>query len=744
MGHNLQLSILFIAIVLVTFSYSILLLGQLINPVKWLLHFGIAFLACHVFFIDDMQSNMIDNMLTGTTAISILIHHEIRDRKWISIALVAAMFGLYIKSSIGVMCLSLLVSYCVIYWFLYHDRKKLLTILGSYAVLYFIFWFFIYHNFQGSIDYLWSTFQFVKGYSAMAVQAENHWKLLGTALALFFLIPAFYRDTRIRLLYGLFLLTLFSAWKHSYSREEEIHLTVFYNCLILFFFIFIVYVNYVRIVQLALIVTVLICVHRNTELTGNYFLDDRISLNSFNNFNEAFFNYKQFADEALQASADSVQRKKLPDDALKIIGNKSIDFFPTELGYVAANKVNWKPRPVIQSYSAYTEWLDKQDAQYFASENSAQFILWEFNSDRWGGNNFGEIDNRYVLNNEPDAIYQLLNHYKAVYKNSTFILFKKVTAENLEPARTVKTESATWNQWIKVPQVEDGIVRAKMTCLGTFLQSLKSALFKDAEFYMDCKLSNGNVIQYHIIPENAQRGLWINPLFIKDIGKLNIPFSFVDEIRFTCSSSSLMQPSINVSWDVIDVKPVENIPLENKTDSIYNGRFKNACRLFLADEPSARRQVLHSLNDFEAQQENWSYNTASITGDTFLNGKKAEQMNAQETYSSTFSIPIDKYLNDSTSLIIDASAWFKLSDNPKGCLVIQLSDDNGTFLWKTWELVNYVNDQSDWEQIFAEEKIQNEHRKNVKLGVYILNDKSRLWIDDFEVKLYTSPKERGK
>ncbi|HSY77840.1 MAG TPA: hypothetical protein VK890_13325 [Bacteroidia bacterium] len=733
LGHNLAISLVFISLLYITFSYAAILLGQVINSGKWLLHLGVVFLVCRLFFVEDI--------LVGTTAVSLLLYNENKKRRWIALALLASMFSLYIKSSVGISCFFLLISYCAINWYLVRDYKQGLKIITSYVMLYFVFWFCIYWNLHGCLMFLWSTFELVKDYSAaMSIYPDNNWWLLGGGLIIFFLVPFIYKDKKVYMLYALFFLSIFAAWKHGYAREEEVHLSSFYGFLILFFLVYIIYIDKVRILHVFFMALAFMGIYRNMQLTGHYHVDDKVSLNGgINNFSEVFLDYKNFVQKAVNTSAENVKSKKLPDEVLKIIGDKTIDFYPTELTYVAANNLNWKPRPVIQAYTAYNDWLDKEDAKFFASEKSPEFILWEFGADRWGDKNFGEIDYESTLNDEPNALHELLSRYKAVYKNATIILFEKSASENLSQPKAIKTEITTWNKWIEVPATDDGILRAKMICSGNLLRSLKSILFKDEEFYMDCKLTNGNIIEYRIIPADAQNGLWINPVLVTDINKTSVPDYLVDEIRFTCSNVKLMHNEINVEWDLIDVRAQQNIQPKENT---YEGKYKNAYTLFMLNEKSTEKLVFESHNDFEGLCENWSYNASSVTDEQFLTGRKSEQMSVEDIYSSTFSIPVSQYLNDSISLMVNASAWVKFSGDAKGTLVIQMDDDKGNFFWQGRQLSDYLHNENEWKQISTEEKIIVGNRKNVKLKVYIINDKSpHLWIDDFDVKLYSLPQK---
>lgn len=566
MGNNLIWSIGFISIVYLTFIYTALFLGYLINKKKWLLHIGVVFLLCQMIGIDDL--------LIGTTAISLLLHYETTNRKWLFIALLGSMFGLYIKSSFGVVCLLLIFSYLLIHYFLFRNFKKTLIISAGIIVLYFLFWFLIYLDFQGCLKFLWATFQLAKDNSdAVAVYPENNWWLLGTALTTFALIPVVARDRKIYILFFLFLLSTFASWKHSYSREEEVHLTVFYHFLILFFSVFIIFINRTKPLHIVLITVSLIALYRNMILTGYYHRDDRIQIiNGLNNFCEVFFDYNNLVGKSITVSRENILSKKLPKEVLNKIGNESVDVYPWDFSYIAANHLNWKPRPVIQSYAAYTEWLDNQDAMYFLSDKSAKYIIWELINDR-GQKGFYSIDNRYLLNDEPCAIVEFFRHYTPIYKNEDIILFQKTERENFSPPRIIKSDTVAWNQWIRVPPFSKGITRVKVKFRMNILGALKTFIYKGEAFRIDCQRTDSTVVHYRIIQDNAEDGIWINPLF-EDVRTDTVRLSKVNEIKFTCSNENLMKENIFIEWEAIELRKERISVLDSIHSITYNDIFR--------------------------------------------------------------------------------------------------------------------------------------------------------------------------
>ncbi|MFM5960370.1 MAG: hypothetical protein ACKOQ2_24990, partial [Dolichospermum sp.] len=59
-----------------------------------------------------------------------------------------------------------------------------------------------------------------------------------------------------------------------------------------------------------------------------------------------------------QKSLSNLANIQLPDTIKNLVNCKTIDIIPWEISLVPANQLNWKPRPIFQSYSAYTKTLD--------------------------------------------------------------------------------------------------------------------------------------------------------------------------------------------------------------------------------------------------------------------------------------------------------------------------------------------------------------------------------------------------
>jgi len=77
---------------------------------------------------------------------------------------------------------------------------------------------------------------------------------------------------------------------------------------------------------------------------------------------------------------------KLPDSKLQEIGNATIDILPIDVSILHLNNLNYYPRPIMQSYSAYKPVLDSLNANHFYKPQRPELAMIKM----------GFIDNRYV------------------------------------------------------------------------------------------------------------------------------------------------------------------------------------------------------------------------------------------------------------------------------------------------------------------------------------------------------------
>src|SRR5262249_34455668 len=86
------------------------------------------------------------------------------------------------------------------------------------------------------------------------------------------------------------------------------------------------------------------------------------------------------------------------------VGAATVDMISYEQGLVFINQMNWRPRPVFQSYYACTPWLIAANAQFFQGPRAPEYLIFKFQT----------IDRRMPTLEDSGALVQVFHHYQPV------------------------------------------------------------------------------------------------------------------------------------------------------------------------------------------------------------------------------------------------------------------------------------------------------------------------------------------
>ena len=82
-------------------------------------------------------------------------------------------------------------------------------------------------------------------------------------------------------------------------------------------------------------------------------------------------------------------KRIIPQRVLDKIGKQSIDIFPWDCEYLLENKLNYTPRPVFQSFTVFTPYLQALNYDFYLKK-APQYIIYDYDA----------IDGRYPFNEE--------------------------------------------------------------------------------------------------------------------------------------------------------------------------------------------------------------------------------------------------------------------------------------------------------------------------------------------------------
>ena len=208
---------------------------------------------------------------------------------------------------------------------------------------------------------------------------------------------------------------------------------------------------------------------------------------------------KYFSDLSNYSVAPEIDSSFENEELKKTVGKSSVDVVPAEISQIYFNELRYNPRPVIQSYSAYNEFLDSLNQQKFKSENKPDYILFSA----------GSIDDRYPFFDEARTKLAILSNYR-VEKS---IVDQLVLAKKQMPARLVRgnTEirSARLGKNITIPKsssLQFTRIRVHYDTWGR----IKRFFFRPPGLSITFTLTNGDSSTYRAVTTLLEGGVIIN------------------------------------------------------------------------------------------------------------------------------------------------------------------------------------------------------------------------------------------
>lgn len=635
--------------------------------------------------------------------------------KYIAFFLTA--LALFIKAYIAIISGLFFFSFIGYWLYTLKNWKQFLIDCCCLLGLMIVIWILMYGTVTGFGKYIWGMIHLAQDNSSAAANYPyNNWWILVLFFSLLAIVFLMNR-TRKSLFYLVLIgLGLFATWKHGMAREDISHvqgLFIYVVCCLLIFILFQKDKIYLNIVLS--IATVFVFSINEKNAIGYHPLEYTVfRVDCFIDF---VTNFAELKNQAENTSQKNIEVNKLPEPVRNAISNSTVDIYPWDYSIIAVNKLNWQPRVVIQSYASYTSWLDAQNAAHFNSNLAPDYLIWELNkiSNDVNGGDMNSIDDKYLLNDEPQTMIRLLENYEYYYSDKKFQIVKKRKAPLSLTSQEIGHDSSSWGEWIEVPEVKKNLLRSKLHFDKTFFQRMKSFFYKDEQFWIYLKLNNGTIHKYRIVPKNAEDGLWITPY----IYNANTAYA-VEKIMFKCSMQNWLSDKLTIDWEEFK----------------GNDASSQAMNFFHIDQLSNDSLILNSMNNYEVKSvNNWNELAAGQFSDTAFLGSKSQVLKAQ-AYSSTLTLPLDSIAFQDLKITTDC--WikpqaYKLTNSIS--LVISIEDANGNIVWNSMSIDRQLIDETQWNNVYNFLTYKNNVAKRL-LKIYVYNTSEQdVLIDDFRVMI---------
>lgn len=187
------------------------------------------------------------------------------------------------------------------------------------------------------------------------------------------------------------------------------------------------------------------------------------------------------------------------------IGRSTVDLLTFEQGLIFLNGLNYQPRPVLQSYSAYTPALAAANARFFQSERAPEFVIVRLNT----------VDGRYPGQDDALALAEFVRSYDVALAGGAFTLLRRKSPAPL-PQQLVRAPLGQpvpfYGREIAVPDGRGHPIWIEIDFRPTWLGRLRAFFYHAIPPVMTVRLKDGGEEGFRIIPTTSRKGFFLQPL----------------------------------------------------------------------------------------------------------------------------------------------------------------------------------------------------------------------------------------
>lgn len=203
--------------------------------------------------------------------------------------------------------------------------------------------------------------------------------------------------------------------------------------------------------------------------------------------------------DSLRDATDHAHREILGACPLTRVAG-SVDIYPTDINCVLAHGMAWKPRPVFQSYSAYTPGLQMLNRAHIAGADAPDHLFVDVKP----------IDGRLPVLEEGNAWPCLAQRYRPAGAMQGDFLPLTRTAGDCGTTRETGSQAARLGEPVTLSC--DRQVLASFDFRATATGRLASLFYKTRRLSIDVRTCDGETHSYRFVPGMATLPLPLSPL----------------------------------------------------------------------------------------------------------------------------------------------------------------------------------------------------------------------------------------
>jgi hypothetical protein len=185
-----------------------------------------------------------------------------------------------------------------------------------------------------------------------------------------------------------------------------------------------------------------------------------------------------------------------------IVGNERVDVIHSAAAIALINGFNYAPRPVFQSYAAYTPLLSELNRAYFTGERAPRFVL--LRHDR--------IDDRLPVLDDAPALLEILRRYEPRLGEKGYVLLEKRAGEPPPLHRaTILRRTLRLGEWIDLSEWKQEALWMRVRWQTPLQGRLRSFFLHAAPLRVELEFSDGRSASHRLCRGPASDGFLLRP-----------------------------------------------------------------------------------------------------------------------------------------------------------------------------------------------------------------------------------------
>jgi hypothetical protein len=203
--------------------------------------------------------------------------------------------------------------------------------------------------------------------------------------------------------------------------------------------------------------------------------------------------------------AELKEQYDLPEIRARV-GQAPVDIVSWGQGLIFLNGLEWRPRPVFQSYVAFTPELISINGDFYAGERAPEFVIFRLQA----------IDKQFPLMNDNEALGILLRDYRPVLAEKGYVLLIHDPRGHgrASSGELLMEREIGFGEPVDVLAFRDRQLLLTLEIRKSLLGGLGTLLFKLIPTYIEIETVDGSNMSYRIVPGMTQTGFLVSPLML--------------------------------------------------------------------------------------------------------------------------------------------------------------------------------------------------------------------------------------